>query len=128
MIILVQIVYALFCVILAWFNYLAIKREKKILHWLNAVLHVLCWCYAILFYEHWLVLVILPLVGRLVFDSALNLMRGYSLDYVSPWVKQGNPNSSKIDRVEWQIFHDGLAPKCAYLCLIIIFNILIQLL
>ncbi len=123
--IIIQLVYALICVALAWLNSLATKKDKPIKHWLNGLVHVVLWCFSILFYEHILMFVLLPLIGRVVFDVALNLFRGLKLDYVSPWVKAGDKRSSKIDRIEWSVFKSGATPKIIYMVLIIILNVIL---
>lgn len=114
----IQAIYIAFCLLLAYWNKRRIAYDKVIHHWLNALLHACFWAAALLVTKAWIV-VVLPLEGRLFFDTSLNLMRGLPLDYVSRTPK------SLIDKVEKSFFKtDGLTPKLLYLILIIIINIL----
>lgn len=121
----IQLVYAACCIVLAWLNYRTIKKDLSVKHYLNGIIHIILWCFSILFYEHILMFVLLPLIGRVVFDVALNLMRKKDWNYVSEWVKAGDKRSSKIDKIEWKIFKSGGLPKIVYMATVIIINILL---
>jgi hypothetical protein len=102
--------YIAFCIGLAWLNAELIKVGKRIYHALNGVAHLACWLVIFLVTKEWVLLAALPFIGRVFFDSALNMMRGLPLDYVAK-----NPKSI-IDKAEKGLFgNDGLLPKCIYL-------------
>ena len=120
-----EVAYIILCVVLAYINYRVIIADKKVWHWLNGVVHLACWCTTYWFTKNWLLVAAMPFIGRLFFDTVLNLMRGLPLDYVSSWVKKGDRRSSWLDRIEWKIFHNGLLPKMVYLLIIAALNIIL---
>jgi hypothetical protein len=112
-----QALYTVFCVALAYVNYRVIAADKRVFHAVNGIAHLLFWVAAFKF-SSWLILLLLPFIGRLFFDSALNLFRGLPLDYVPAKPK------SIIDKVEKRFFgKDGETPKLIYLLVIIILNV-----
>lgn len=117
-----QIAYVLFCIFLAYHNGKLIKKDKSINHKLNGILHLVCWVAIYLLSKSVVLLIIMPFLGRLFFDTALCLFRGLRWDYVSPWVKQGRPQSSVTDRIEWKIFKSGKWPKIVYAVIVIALN------
>jgi hypothetical protein len=79
------------------------------------------------FFTHeWLLLLAMPFVGRLFFDTALNLFRHKGLFYVSPDAKAPHPvkGASVLDWYEWHLFKSGLWPKVVYLIILIILLII----
>jgi hypothetical protein len=123
-----EIIYIIFCLALAYWNYRQIARDKVINHDNNGLMHIVCWIIInLVFYlspaykdsPTWLLSIALPFIGRLFFDSSLSLMRGLPLDYVSKTPK------SIIDKFEKSIFGmNGLLPKLIYLVIIIALNII----
>jgi hypothetical protein len=116
--------YAVFCLVFAHWNAVRIEQDKPINHEQNAMLHGIFYGIAIFvnFFTHeWLLLLAMPFVGRLFFDTALNLFRGLSLWYVSPWLEdpQQQEKVSKIDRIEYKVFHNALLPKILYFVLLL---------
>jgi hypothetical protein len=112
--------YLLFCIALAYINYRVIAADLRVYHALNGVAHLICWivCY-LLTKNIWLVLT-LPFIGRLFFDTMLNLLRGLPVDYVPK-----NPKSI-VDKTEKKVFgNNGILPKLIYLAIIIGLNFLI---
>jgi len=115
-------IYAVFCLLFAKWNAVRIEQDKPIYHDQNAMLHSIWYGVAIfinLFTHEWFLMLAMPFVGRLFFDTALDLFRGLSLTYVSEWVKAGDVRSSKIDVFEWKVFKSGLKPKLLYLFILI---------
>lgn len=107
------LLYAVFCVGLAYLNATLIRKGVKISHAYNGAIHitaaVLCW-----YFLGWKVGVAILLTARLVFDTALNLMRGLPLAYVP--LKP----ASKVDQFEkWISAGHIMAAKIVYLILII---------
>lgn len=102
--------YVAFCIGFAWINAGVIKEGGRIYHGLNGLLHLICWFCIWLVTKEWALLAALPFIGRLFFDSALNIMRGLPLDYVAK-----NPKSI-IDKAEKGLFgNNGIIPKVIYL-------------
>lgn len=120
----IQLIYAAVCVILAYINAKIIFKDKPITHWYNGAVHIAVIGLAFLLTHEWLLILIMLLEGRLVFDLALNKFRGLPFNYVSEWVKAGDKRSSKIDVAEWKIFKSGALPKILYMAIIIILNVL----
>lgn len=115
---LTEVAYILCCLALAYVNAVRIGGDKRIYHGLNALVHLVCWAVVFLLTGSWWIVAALPFIGRLFFDTSLNLMRGLPLDYMPAKPK------SIIDQAEQRFFHDGLVPKLAYAAAIIIINIL----
>jgi hypothetical protein len=114
----VLLAYSIFCVGLALYNNDRISSGKRIYHSLNGGIHLLS---AYVVFRLWGIgeAICLLLVARVVFDSALNLMRGLSLGYVSPRPK------SIIDRLEKGVFKsNGILPKGIYLVIVLIIQCL----
>lgn len=115
----IQLFYILFCIGLAYINYRVIIADRKVFHGLNALLHVVFWVVVWFKTKDALLVAMLPFIGRLFFDCALNLMRGREIEYVPL-----NPKSW-VDKAEKKIFDgDGLLPKAIWLLIIILLNIL----
>lgn len=111
--------YMAFCLLLALLNAELIKDGKRIYHGLNGALHLVCWGLIFWVTDSWLLTLALPFIGRLFFDSALNLFRELPLDYVPK-----NPKSI-IDKAEKGLFgNNGLIPKVIYLAISITLIIL----
>lgn len=125
--IVIQLVYAACCITLAWLNYRIIQKEIRPNHSYNGVIHLILWCFATLFYRSFWMFILLPLIGRVVFDVSLNLMRKKDWDYVSPEVKAGDRRSSVIDLIEWRFFRSGSWPKVIYLVIVVALNIYLLL-
>jgi uncharacterized membrane-anchored protein YitT (DUF2179 family) len=101
------IIYAVFCILLAYVNYRVIKKGLRVYHALNGL------CHAIAFFLLWhFVDIQTALAGlfmaRVVFDVCLNKFRGLPIDYVPQKPK------SIIDQLEKKVFRDGLTPKLVY--------------
>jgi hypothetical protein len=118
-----EFIYIVLCIVLAFINWKVIEADKRVYHGLNGVFHLVCWVAFYLITRNIILTAALPFIARLFFDVMLNCFRGLPLDYVSSWVKNNNPRASKTDRLEWQIFKDGLAPKAIYLVIIIALNV-----
>lgn len=115
----IQAIYIVFCLLLAYYNKRRIVYDKRILHGINGLLHALFWCVTLYYTRSWFPACILPFIGRLFFDAALNLMRRLPLDYVAQKPK------SIVDKFEKSIFgNDGILPKMLYLIIIITLNAL----
>jgi uncharacterized membrane-anchored protein YitT (DUF2179 family) len=102
-----MIIYAVFCILLAFVNYRVIKKGLRVYHALNGL------CHAVAFFALWhFVNIQTALAGlfmaRVVFDVTLNKLRGLPIDYVPQ-----KPNSI-IDQLEKKVFKDGLTPKLVY--------------
>jgi hypothetical protein len=123
--------YACFCLAFAWWNAVRIKKDLPIYHLAyaekglhNWELHITCWLIGtavLCITKEWILIPAFPFVGRLFFDTALNLMRGLPLGYVSEHAKAKEyvEGSSKIDWREYHIFRSGITPKIVYLLIII---------
>lgn len=117
MAVIVQLIYVLFCIGLAFINYQVIKADNRVYHAVNGLCHAAFIAAAYLLCREWLLFIILPLLGGVTFDIALNLFRGLPINYSSSSTK------SIIDRWERKVFaDDGYAPKIIYLFLLILLN------
>jgi hypothetical protein len=111
-----EILYGLFSIFFAWVNAEWIRRGKKVLHGWNGLLHIAVasvgwWLYA------WPVFFLILCNVRIIFDPALNLMRGKRINYVSP-----NPKSI-VDKLEKKLFGlDFYTPRLIYILISIICN------
>lgn len=113
----VEGIYIVFCLLLAWINKRRIVYDLVIYHGINGLLHALFWGITLYYTRSWFPACVLPFIGRLFFDAALSVMRGLPVDYVAR-----NPKSI-IDKFEKSIFNgDGLLPKILYLTIIITLN------
>lgn len=98
----------------AWNDARLIRRNKPIMHWLNAVIYcALIVAYWTIWHFPWLigaVFVVSALAGRaLWFDLALNKFRGLPWNYFNPIP------ASWIDRMEVRMFgHNGTRPVVFY--------------
>jgi hypothetical protein len=122
-------IYAAFCLAFAHWNARRIEQDKVINHDRNGQIHGLFYGVAIfinLFTCEWFLMLAMPLVGRLFFDTALNAFRGKGLFYVSEDAKMERPvpGASLIDWVEWHVFKNGWLPKVVYFLLLIIIIII----
>jgi hypothetical protein len=114
-----QIIYGVFCIFFAYANYVQITANDTVMHGINGALHLAVIVY-FTFKIHWMLGLSMMFEARLLFDSALNLMRGLSVAYVPK-----NPKSV-LDKVEKVIFFDnGYIPKIVYVLAIIILNIIL---
>lgn len=115
----IELIYIAFCLLLARYNKRRIAYDKKILHGINGLLHVVFWLAVMWLKNNWFPACVLPFLGRLFFDGGLNVMRHLPIDYVAKKPK------SIVDKVEKAIFKmDGVTPKIIYLIIIIGLNIL----
>lgn len=124
MIIIAQLAFALYCILAAKSDAKKIAAGEAINHRDNAINSLCVMVFLGFWFWHWTLLLLFPLIGRLVFDVALNRYRKLPWDYVSEWVKANDPRSSKIDRIEYKAFGDGSTPKLLYAALIILINLL----
>lgn len=112
-------IYIIFCLILAYVNKRLIAYDKRVKHGWNGFLHAVFWIAVLWTSNNWFPASVLPFIGRLFFDAGLNLMRGLPLDYVAKKPR------SLIDKIEKAVFgNDGILPKVIYLIIIIVLNIL----
>lgn len=91
------LLYGVFCIGFAWLNARWIKQNKHIYHGLNGAAHLTIIIGCGVFLSPLLAFAML-FEARLVFDTALNLFRGYPLGYVP-----GKPKSI-ADKVEKVVF------------------------
>lgn len=111
------IIYFSFCLMLAEDNATRIEKGKRIKHFWNGFYHLLWASFAYLLFGFKAGVSVL-LIGRLAFDTALNIFRDLPIDYVSPDPK------SIVDKVEKYLFKsDGYTPKIIYLALLICLQI-----
>jgi hypothetical protein len=95
-----------------------IKADKPIYHKFNSIFHVVSWGLAILFFD-WTLIIVMPFIGKTVFDISLNYFRHLWLGYISLPSNKG----SKLDEWEYDVFEgDGLKAKLCYSLIIVIFN------
>jgi len=87
------LIYCLFAVVLAYYNFRLIERGKRIYHGLNGLLHLSA---AIIIGAKlgWVYGVSLLLLVRVVFDTTLNIFRSLGVGYISD-----DPHSI-IDKIE----------------------------
>jgi hypothetical protein len=113
-----QIIYALWCVFFAYLNYILIEKlNERVRHGFNGLAHLTV-CIYFGFALGVITGVIMLLIGRLFFDTSLNLFRKKGIGYVPE-----NPKSI-VDKVEKYVFNDGITPKVIYVCLVIALNII----
>lgn len=93
----VQIIYALFCVWFARYNARRIIADKRIYHGINGAIHLSVACACGYFFSI-ISGVIILLLARVVFDSALNYFRFGYVTYVSQKPK------SLADRLAKKVF------------------------
>jgi hypothetical protein len=115
----IQAIYIVFCLLLAYVNKRRIAYDKVINHPLNACFHLAFWIVVVIITRSWFPVAVLPFEGRLFFDTGLNIMRHLPIDYVSRTPK------SYVDRFEKSVFGmDGILPKILYLIIIIVLNVI----
>jgi hypothetical protein len=117
MIFIAQIIYAVLCIFFAKLNALWIAENKKILHGINGFVHLVVWALLYFLVHKWQLFLVLPFIGRFVFDTALNYFRGFSIYYIPI-----NPKSI-IDRIEKLVFDYPQVAKIFYIVSIVILNI-----
>lgn len=108
------LLYIAVCIALAAYNADLIKEGKRIYHALNGAIHLTA---AILigYFTNWQYGLAVLFIARLFFDVSLSLMRGLSIDYISP-----NPKSI-VDKIEKKLFkNNGIIPKILYAFIIVI--------
>lgn len=111
-----QIIYGLFCIAFAWLNAYLIKKNRRIYHGLNGMVHISASACGVIFFN-WQTGLLILLIARLFFDASLNLWRGLPVDYIPLDPK------SKVDKLEkWVFGSDGYTPKIIYTILIIVLN------
>lgn len=111
-----EIGYIIFCIVLAFFNGRFIAKGRVIHHVVNGVLHLLCFVGGF-FVMGWQVAA-LPFIGRVVFDTSLNLFRGLPISYVTI------QPASVIDQIEQSVFKKNWwLPKLIYLMIAIVINV-----
>ena len=114
----IYIFYFCFCLVLAEDNATKIQKGIKIKHFFNGLLHFL-WASVTYYFFGFKAGVSVLLIGRVTFDTALNIFRDLPIDYVSP-----NPKSI-VDRVEKYLFNsDYFTPKIIYLAILICLQII----
>lgn len=112
-----EVSYALFCIILAAINDDRIKDGKKIRHFWNGLCH-LCVAIPAAIFIHWTVGLVILCNSRVIFDISLNAMRGLPFDYVPLKPK------SIVDQIEIKLFgRNGWIPKILYAGISIAANI-----
>ena len=117
---LIQLLYAIACVNLAYVNFRLIDSGRRVYHALNGLLHLTA-AVIVGICVHPLGAICILLVARLVFDIALNRFRGLPMNYVPAKPK------SIVDRIErWVFGRDGYEPKLWYLTALFILNIAIH--
>lgn len=115
----IQLYYIIFCLGLAYINYRAIDANKRVYHAINGILHLAFWGVTIYVTKSWFPVVALPFLGRLCFDTALNIMRGLPIGYVSSKPK------AIMDKMEKGLFgNNGVLPKILYLIIVAALNII----
>ncbi len=82
--------------LLAWWNYILIKHNRRIYHALNGALHLTAAC-LIGWFTKWNYGLSCLVFTRVVFDTVLNILRHKGVGYVSPFP------ISKIDQAEKKI-------------------------
>jgi hypothetical protein len=113
-----QIIYASFCIVLAYFNAYLIKKGKHIYHFWNGLLHIAAAVAGIYFFN-WQTGFAILFIARVFFDWSLSIFRGLPLAYVSP------KPLSKVDQIEKSIFGlNGILPKIIYIVFIVVLNII----
>jgi hypothetical protein len=114
----IEAIYIIFCLLLAYYNKRRISYDKRILHGINGLLHGIAITVVLIYTKSWFPACVLPFIGRLFFDAVLNIMRKLPLDYVARYPK------SIVDKLEKNIFGmDGFLPKVIYTIIIIVLNI-----
>lgn len=104
-----MIIYALFCILLAWVNRNIIKAGKRVRHFYNGLCHLGACIWLTMTVNLYTGIAAL-FMARVVFDVSLNLFRGLGVGYVSPKPK------SIVDQMEKRVFgSDGITPKILYL-------------
>jgi len=120
------LLYIIPCLFLAWYNARLIKKGKHIYHALNGALHISVAAISFFVLKDWKAPIVILLIAKLFFDTALNLMRGLSIDYVSPEViaytslKEAFKKGKVTDYIEWKLFRSSAIPKIIYILLIVI--------
>lgn len=120
----ILLLYTVFCIWLAHRDANKIHLDVRPDHDNNGIYHAMCFSvvlFSCFITKAWLALVIFFPLGKLVFDTALNLFRKKDWDYVSPDAKQPQPveGASKFDWAEYQVFKSGAWPKVAYVAIIL---------
>lgn len=112
-----EVSYFFFCIILAAINHEILIDGKPIKHFWNGLVH-LCVAIPAAVFIHWAVGLVLLCNTRVVFDVSLNLMRRLPIDYVSP------KPASIVDKTEKKLFgNNGILPKLIYIGISIAANI-----
>lgn len=113
----IEIIYSLVCVLLAWRDKEKINKGLRIYHAIGGATHITAAVLTSIFFGWWTGFMIL-LIARIVFNTALNLFRGLPVDYVS------TKPLAITDRIEKSIFgNDGIFPLVIYLVALIVLNI-----
>ena len=111
-----QILNALLCIGMAYFDAETIADHKYPNHFRNGCIHIAIVLLAGFIFNWWIAAAIL-FESKLVFDMALNKFRNFSLFRVSP------KPTAITDRAEkWLFGLDGITPKIIYLLISFVFN------
>jgi hypothetical protein len=120
------VLYAIACIGFAAYNNDLIRDGKRIYHAINGAIHLTA---AILigYFTNWQYGLAVLFIAKLFFDTSLNLMRGLSIDYISPEVKAYKNWKVAIqkgkftDWLEYKLFKgNGIIPKILYALIIVI--------
>lgn len=110
--ILIALLYIPILLILAWYNAVLIRKGKRIYHFWNGLLHCVV-AGGVWVLDSWQSGLAVLFIARVVFDTALNLMRGLPIDYVPKDPK------SIVDKLEKKVFgNNGIIPKIIYIIII----------
>lgn len=128
--VLIALLYIPVLLILAWYNAVLIRKGKRIYHFWNGVLHCAV-AVGVWLLDDWKSgIAVLP-ITNLVFNTALNLLRGLPVDYTSPEVKQYTglwmawQKGKVVDYIEYKVFLGSrIAAMIFYATLIIVLLIL----
>lgn len=116
--IVIQLIYCLWVVFLAYINAGWIKNAYRVRHFFNGAAHLIL--AGVLWYHFGLLVAVASLcLIRVVFDGALYLFLGLPFDYAPT-----KPRSI-VDRLEQKVFgKNGITPKLFWLAVAIILNLI----
>jgi hypothetical protein len=107
--------------LLAAFDAGRIKSNKKIYHGINGLVTLLVTLPVYLIVNQWFFIIGLLALRRIVFDTALNIFRGLSFDYIS------SNTTSIIDRLSYRFQAKyGYVAYYGIFLLIVLFSILLN--
>lgn len=112
------VLYSLLNILLANHDAVKISQHKKIEHGINALVYLALILPAGYLTNSWIFLIGLLALRRIVFDTALNLLRGLRFDYIS------STTTSVIDRISYKFqARFGYIPYYGIFLLIVILSI-----